>query len=340
MADNSTNDNQAKCPFCAAGINEDMALYGGTCPRCFGGIPGEEAITDPGEMPTELGLKIYEARSRFWHIVPVVIALFLAVGLGFWALWVGVIRPTQIADRIDFDEESDFDFMADMVVIDLTKPEPKTKVVKAPSGGKTPAPIRSGGGSPTKVANAKPSSGGGIQSALLSGSGAADIGTTGSMSKLNFNTNASEDDGGGSRRSSSGGAALPVGTGPDLVIKRTSGSGGALGLSVQVKAEREKPIIKDPAEIKEHIYTVFRKSLPSLVTCYKERLKDDSSVRGKWRISFVVGRDGRTREANAQGISMVDEVLESCLKKKVSTWSFYRLPNDQPVSKSLNFTPS
>jgi hypothetical protein len=343
MADNSTTDDQARCPFCDAGINEDMALYGGTCPRCFGEIPGEEAITDPGEMPTEIGLKIYEARSRAWHIVPILMALGVAVCLGAWAVWVGVVRPTQMADRIDFDEESDFDFMAELVVFDLTKPEPPKEADK--SGGSAKLPSKSSGQQvaakkTTGTGTGKSASGSAMQSALLSGSGAGDIGTTGNMAKLNFNSNAGGGEAGGSRRSASGGAVLPAGGGPDLEIKKTSGSGGALGLSVQVKAEREKPIIKDPAEIKEHIYTVFRKSLPSLVGCYKDRLKDDSAVRGKWRISFVVGRDGRTREASAQGISMVDEVLEACLTEKVSTWSFYRLPNDQPVSKSLNFTPS
>ena len=338
MSNNNDSPDATKCPFCGVTITEDVALYGGTCPRCFGEIPGEEAITDPGDLPTELGLKIYEARSKLWHVVPILIALFIAMGLGAWALWVGFVRPAQMAERIDFDEESDFDFMAEMVEYHLDTPEPEPEPVPA-AGAVTPAPH------PTKAA-ARPTTdvpapkpGGAMHSALLAGSGSADIGASGSISKLNFNANAGGDEGSGSRKASTGGSSLPVDAGPDLEIKRTSGAGGGLGLSVQVKAEREKPIIKDRDEIKEHIYNVFKKSLPGLMDCYKDRLKEDGAVRGKWRISFVVTRSGHTRDPDAQGISMVDEKLEACLREKVLAWSFYRLPNDQPVSRSLNFTP-
>jgi hypothetical protein len=185
----------------------------------------------------------------------------------------------------------------------------------------------------------QPSSGGAMQSALLSGSRSADLGSTGSIAKLNFNTSAGGDDGVGSRRATSVGIQLPADAGPEIELKRTSSGGGTLGLAVKVKAEREKPLIKDPEEIKQHIYNVLVKSLPTLTDCYRERLKEDRTVRGKWRISFVVTRGGRAKDPGAQGISMVDAKLESCMKKKILTWSFYRLPTDQPVSKSLTFSP-
>jgi hypothetical protein len=38
----------SNCPFCQAGITEEVALYGGNCQSCLIRIPGEEAPTDPG----------------------------------------------------------------------------------------------------------------------------------------------------------------------------------------------------------------------------------------------------------------------------------------------------
>ena len=38
----------SECPFCGASVSEDLITYGGSCPKCFGEIPGEEAPTDPG----------------------------------------------------------------------------------------------------------------------------------------------------------------------------------------------------------------------------------------------------------------------------------------------------
>ena len=37
-----------ECPFCRAEVEEDLVLYGGSCPHCFNAIPGEETPTDPG----------------------------------------------------------------------------------------------------------------------------------------------------------------------------------------------------------------------------------------------------------------------------------------------------
>ena len=132
---------------------------------------------------------------------------------------------------------------------------------------------------------------------------------------------------------------LPTDNGPDLSLSRTSTGSSPLGLGVEVKAEREKPLLKDPGEIKEHVYNVMRKSLPTLTKCYEDRLKENGAVRGKWRISFVITREGKPVEADAKGISMGDEPLENCIRGKIGRWSFFRLPNDQPVSKSVTFMP-
>jgi hypothetical protein len=69
-------------------------------------------------------------------------------------------------------------------------------------------------------------------------------------------------------------------------------------------------------------------------------LKDDPSVQGTWRISFIVTRDGKTKDPAAQGISIADEELETCMEDKIMNWSFLRLPADKSVSKSITFTPS
>ncbi len=40
-----------ECPFCHVEVEEELVLYGGSCPHCFNAIPGEEAPTDPGVSP-------------------------------------------------------------------------------------------------------------------------------------------------------------------------------------------------------------------------------------------------------------------------------------------------
>jgi hypothetical protein len=74
------------CPFCHAEAEEELLLYGGTCPHCLLEIPGEEAPTDPGENgtvdPPEVVAHASKKRQRTSLIIAGLVGLIGAVSFG------------------------------------------------------------------------------------------------------------------------------------------------------------------------------------------------------------------------------------------------------------------
>ena len=74
------------CPFCHTGVDEELLLYGGSCPHCLLEIPGEEAPTDPGENgtvdPPEVVAHAEKKKQRTSLIIAGVVGLVVAVGAG------------------------------------------------------------------------------------------------------------------------------------------------------------------------------------------------------------------------------------------------------------------
>ena len=72
------------CPFCNTAIDEDLFLYGGTCPNCLNEIPGEEAPTDPGAQAranAEMEAEAARQGSRS-SLIAVAIVAVLAISGG------------------------------------------------------------------------------------------------------------------------------------------------------------------------------------------------------------------------------------------------------------------
>ena len=74
------------CPFCHAEAEEELLLYGGSCPHCLLEIPGEEAPTDPGENgtvdPPEVVAHAAKKKQRTGLIIAGLVGLISAVGVG------------------------------------------------------------------------------------------------------------------------------------------------------------------------------------------------------------------------------------------------------------------
>ena len=107
-----------KCPFCSSSIEEDVLLYGGSCPKCFGVIPGEEAATDPGEAVRAEEAASDNRRMAFKALIPVLLAVPLVVGL--LGVAVGMMWWNQdppVAEVMTFEEDF-ITFEADIVAID------------------------------------------------------------------------------------------------------------------------------------------------------------------------------------------------------------------------------
>ncbi len=93
-----------ECPFCGSEVTEDLVMYGGTCPKCFAEIPGDEAPTDPGAEVRAA----QEAKDRRGRTLKIAALLSVLVGLVFCtgggavvaALW----PEPEVAELLNFDE--------------------------------------------------------------------------------------------------------------------------------------------------------------------------------------------------------------------------------------------
>lgn len=91
------------CPFCNTPVDGDLIRFGGTCPSCFGEIPGEEAATDPGEAVKAAQTREDEARVRRRMLGPMIGLAFLGVGLAGVACFLGyqsMNTQTEVAVEI------------------------------------------------------------------------------------------------------------------------------------------------------------------------------------------------------------------------------------------------
>lgn len=93
----------AECPFCGSEVTDDLVTFGGTCPKCFAEIPGEEAATDPGIDVREAQDRRDRRRASV-RTVASLTALLLIVSCTGVAAMVTVFWPEpSVAGLLDFD---------------------------------------------------------------------------------------------------------------------------------------------------------------------------------------------------------------------------------------------
>jgi hypothetical protein len=129
-----------ECPFCGGDVSEDTLIYGGTCPTCFGEIPGEEAATDPGEVVKAAQDRSDNRRRVVKTIIPFLLLVPVIGGLAVMAIGIAVWNRNPTVEPMIFDEVEEFDY--DIVVAPEPEPDadPGTRVVKntAPKGPTRP----------------------------------------------------------------------------------------------------------------------------------------------------------------------------------------------------------
>ena len=265
-----------ECPFCGNKVDDDLITFGGTCPRCFAEIPGEEAATDPGEDVKAAQARKDQMRATLRTVLPVLFVIPIIAVLGLAALYIGVFRPEPEVVLLDFDEGDDYPIPELVAAAPEPEPEPANDGVAA-------AP------EPTPV-------------------------TTGAQASA---------------------APAPVAQ-PAPVPARTPG--GLVG--VDVTASRRGTVLEDPDAIRKMIGEKLTAYAPRLNACYEKELKNNETLAGRWRIAFVVGADGKVRDAMAEPLSGSVASFESCLQGEVATWAFQRIGRDQPVRKTFTFRPA
>lgn len=322
------------CPFCGGEVNEQLVIYGGTCPHCFGSIPGEEAATDPGEdVKAALEAQDRKRASRR-TLIPVLgaggLALLVAAGAAFL-----FFQPEKELPVLDLDAGEYYTPDLDALVLAQAETQNKKVADEADSGTavgsegvKTEDRRVAAAGTSTERKAAPtiktPKIGSGNDEKdleLLAGLGGADA----------------EDV---TRKVRSGGDIKATGLGGDLELSAGLSSGGSVsggGMALDMGEIKQSGAPLSGGQIVTHVRDVLRRQLPKLRTCYESSLRANPSLRGSWVLTFKVETDGSVTGAAANGADMADPVFEECLTRRVASWRFKRLVKPQPVKKTVPF---
>lgn len=310
----------ANCPFCKGTVEKELLVNGGTCPLCLIEIPGEEAATDPGvEAIARQREEVAAAKRRRTPLVAVAV-LLAVVGVAGGGWYIAVGSQPQV---IDLGEES-FARIPLAAHQNVYQDEPEAEAAK----GKSPASSAA-----SSVASSGGSSGGS---------------SSGSASSASASTPAT----GGQLASSSGSTGSPGRAGinptagsiskqveevdPTAALSTGSSIGG--GPSVSVLSRTATEVLTDPTAIAEMTRRVVSRNSRQLEDCYSDRLKQDESIEGRWRVGFEIQKDGSVDKIEVAALTKADAPLETCLKDKVKRWRFQRISSAQGVSKNYSFT--
>ncbi|MFZ5475365.1 MAG: AgmX/PglI C-terminal domain-containing protein [Myxococcota bacterium] len=298
------------CPFCKGAIPADTIRFGGNCPHCLLEIPGEEAPTDPGKI-ARLRAEAEAQRSRRSRVrrnavlAVVLMLMTVAGGAAGYLQW----QKQQEALVMELD---DFYMVPLEQLQTAPKPEatpaPTTEAKAGPAVKRPPRGSQSNPGSPATPSSSGPDGAAAQAPAMKGPSSSAPTGD-----------------------------ALPA----ELAAKTTVTPGGGFG-EVDIGVSRMglgDKTLADEAEIFEMAKRVINSTTPQMTSCYNQRLKQVDGLQGAWKLSFVIARDGTTKNVSVSGVNMQDAELESCMSRAVAAWKFQKIAKDQPVNKTYRFAP-
>jgi len=314
------------CPFCNVEVDEDMLVFGGTCPQCFGEIPGEEAATDPGEEVKAKQHAQDAKRLRRRMLLPVAMAFIMAITILTTALAL-LFWPKPPMAMLDLDDDKyamldvDYDVAVEAPVADP----------KAARGGKRGAGKLPASNSPAPKT--------GISGFKLDPNGlGADLDplASGQTGPGNSTVRA------GTRGSSN--TDLTVDAAPTTHGNSNIGGGGlfddSVGNATITRSKGEGVRLTDDNAIIQMVQKVMRDELKRLKTCYTDQLKVDETLQGAWVLNFTVAASGKTKEVSIAAKDAENTALEQCMAKKMNTWEFQPIKADLPVRKTVTFRPS
>lgn len=324
------------CPFCGGQIDEQVVLYGGTCPACFAHIPGEEAATDPGEDVKQAQEAEDRRRAKRRALVPVLIAapvLIAIVGVSAWL----ALRPEPELALLDLDGGEFYTPDLDSLVVAQPTAEDPKLADEASDKGKSDgssATTRPAGDPDRKVALTKQGSDDAqtMRTARI-GQGTPDdadlLASLGSANDVEDITRKVRD-----------GADIDAPTDLKTRFELKSSStnmAGSMDVDMGTVSQSGAPL-SNSMQIARMIQGVMRRQLPKLRSCYESSLRANPSLEGSWVLTFTVETDGSVRQAGARGTGASEGLFEDCLTKKIRGWRFQRIVKPQPVKKTLEFT--
>jgi len=112
-----------------------------------------------------------------------------------------------------------------------------------------------------------------------------------------------------------------------------------MGLPITAPAA-VKTDVTPPDQLAAMIQRRFGRMNGSIQASYQARLKQDETLKGTWKISFVIKKDGSVKNAKAVGQNVSDPALEADIVKIVTATTFDPIADDQPVDKTITLSPS
>jgi hypothetical protein len=307
----------AQCPFCKSEIDDELARFGGHCPKCVIEIPGDETPTDPG-IGKRAEEQVETARQRNWGVMIGVVGLAAVVLIAAGSfLWWRVDQRRQAQAEAQAAAAQDQDFYiasADSHELPTVEQEPEQGAQPASSG-------------------AHSTRGGGHQSStVVVGSGSGSSGST-SSKRYDFIGNS---DAGAPELAKLDQRKIDVGPGPTDV--------GSIGFTVPTVSISEGRIegiaLSDPDEIRKAVGAALKAYSKQMTTCYERRLKTAPELRGTWEVSFTIKTDGRTSGIGVSPHSASDSQLETCMTQSIAAWTFQPMVEPQNFAKPYTFGPA
>lgn len=334
------------CPFCGGEVSEQIVLYGGTCPHCFGDIPGEEAATDPGDdVKAALEAQDRKRASRR-TVIPLAIAGVVALAVAGGALAL-LLQPEKELALLDLDEGEYYTPDLDSLVVAQADDPGKTDAEEAgdskadpPSQAVTNASgPADDGGTDKRIAAAGSATGSPDAPKLkVPRLGGNDAAADADLLK-DLGTPDAEDI---TRTVKRGGDLAPSSLSKDLELSAGMSSGGKIssgGMAMDMGAiSQSSAPLSSPQRIAYMVRDVLKRQLPRLRPCYEGSLRANPGLRGSWVLTFTVETDGSVNGARAIGQDVSDGSLEECLVRRMSAWRFQRIVKPQPVKKTVDFT--
>jgi TonB family protein len=289
---------------------------GGTCPKCFGQIPGEEAPTDPGEEVKQKRRASENRQALLRRLAVAGATLLLLLVTGTMAVWVVFFRKQELP-AIDFD---DAEYFTPTELVAWAEPEPATATTSTRPDN--------------HVRTSRLGDGTSAFDLLKEPEGALPVTSLGQGDEVRPSESRTT-------RSGSGDAPGTDLEGPDLSPRASTGSmdfSGVSGPSIQRRYHQGERLTDDEA-IVTHIRAVMDAEIPKLTGCYQQYLKADETLAGRWRLDMVVTYEGTVENVTVTGKDVSNADFEACLVARVQQWRFNPLRADQPIGKTITFRP-
>lgn len=290
----------SECPFCGSQVSEDLVTYGGTCPKCFAEIPGEEAATDPG-VEVKAALDRRDRRKATLRMVASLSAMLFVVGCTGFAAMVTLLWPEpQVAAILDFD-------VLEFPIPDIAGAEGDTQdgsegsTAAAPKPGSTPkigAGASAGSLQDDRVASIEPAR------------PRPDVGLISPERAI----------------------VVPRPGAPSGAAR--------LSIDMPTVRRDDNVVLTDEAAIRDMIGERLVEFVPGLSICYERRIKVSPSLKGRWRLKLSVLPSGMVDAVSVEALERSDGELERCVVEHIrERWRFGRINVTQPVSRTLRFYP-